>query len=48
MEEKYIKCPICGTVLPYDTEFCVYCATRFDHKNIEIVESKKDHFEEWE
>ncbi len=33
-KEVLIKCPICGTVLPQDTEFCVYCGTLFDHKTI--------------
>ena len=35
---KYLICPICKTILPADTEFCVYCGTLFDHDTIEYTE----------
>ena len=41
-EEEFIKCPICGTVFPKDTDFCVYCGTLFDHNTIERITKKGD------
>ena len=39
-QEILIKCPICGTILPQETEFCVYCGTLFDHKTITKINSE--------
>ena len=35
---KYIKCPICTTVQPYEVDFCVYCATVFDKTQLQPIE----------
>lgn len=47
MKKPNIKCPICGTVQPYEVDFCVYCNTEFDKENIQktdrpVLEQKEE------
>lgn len=37
MMEKYLKCPICNTVQPFEVDFCVYCNTPFDKEKVETI-----------
>lgn len=39
--KKYIRCPICTTVQPYEVDFCVYCATVFDKSVLQPIERKE-------
>ncbi len=40
--KKYIRCPICTTLQPYEVDFCVYCATVFDKTELSPIERITD------